>query len=1267
MFEITPDDIALLNDEDLRALMGLLCEAEARSRGFSASFVTWGGNQNAADGGIDVRVALPDGAGIEGFVPRPATGFQAKKSDMSRVDILTEMRPKGALRPAIRDLADRSGAYIIVSSAGATSDIALQNRRAAMEEAVKDLPGAAALTLDFYDRGRLASWVRDHAGLIPWVREKIGRSIRGWRSYGAWAYAPEGTSGEYLLDDNLRIRTDTQVQEGGFQALEGIKRIRDRLRHPGKVVRLIGLSGVGKTRLVQALFDDRVGEQSLDPSLAAYTNIADEPDPQPTVVVSDLIASRKRVILVIDNCPPDLHRRLSELCRLPESPVSVITVEYDIREDQPEGTEVFKLEPSSTDLIEKLVKHRFPQLSPVDSRTIAEFSGGNARIAIALSETIDRLETVAGMSDEDLFKRLFQQRHESSESLLLAAEALSLVYSFQGEDLSDGEQAELFRLAALIGKNAQEVFQSAAELRRRNLIQQRGVWRAVLPQAIANRLAAVALQNIPSATIEAQLINGAPERLIKSFSRRLGYLDSSQEARAVVGRWLGAGGWLENVAELGDLGRTIFNNVAPVAPEAALSALERALHESNSEGVLQKCKRYVPLIRSLAYDAAIFERCIALIVKIAEAQDIEKDANDASKAFASLFPIYLSGTHATLNQRLDVVKSLLSSDDSKKRMLGLMAFGAALEASHFGPGYNCEFGARSRDYGYWPRTMDDVKQWFGQTLKLAETLACSGEAAASQVRTVIAEKFRGLWTVTAVHDDLERVCRAIAERRFWVEGWIAVRQTIFYDSKAFSPEISARLASLEALVRPRDLVQKVRSMVLSEAVIYVGLDSTDDGTNDIGKTMVQAETMARDLGRAVAVDQDAFAELVPELIAGNSQQLWSFGGGLAEGTKQPRAIWSQLGTHLAAMPTEKRSPYVFRGFLNALHAINPKLANALLDNALEDETLARWYPVLQTAVGMDKEGVNRLLRSLELGKASIGIYHNLVAGGVTHQICGRDFNRLLLRIAREPGGLDIAIEVLCMRLSFARTQSSASEIVDVGCELLRQIRFSGGREVGANHRLGMIAKNCLVGEKGAATVREICRNLKDAVSKYETYAFYHADLLQILFGVQPLAALDAFCGGDQPDLHLGISILDQAAQLRRNPFDAIPEADLLAWCDQLPGIRYPAIAAGVTPFQWSGEAGRPQWTSIARKLLDRAPDRVAVLKLFVGKFSPTSWSGSRAAIVKSNARLLDELAGYPDPALVEFVEKEKTRLSQAIQAETQTEALIERERDERFE
>jgi hypothetical protein len=477
MFEITADDIAALSDTDLRALVGLLCEAEARRLGVSPSYITWGGHQDAADGGLDVRVALPPDTQIDGFIPRPATGFQVKKTDMPRAKILAEMRPFGALRPAVRDLADRSGAYIIVSSEDSTTDARLQERRAAMREAVKDLPNAYAITVDFYDRGRLASWAREHAGLVLWAKEKIGRPIRGWSSYGAWAYDPEGVASVYLLDDKIRVLTNAVGEEAELETGEGIKRIRARLLNPRAAVRLVALSGVGKTRLVQALFDSRVGTNSLDPSLACYTDIADGPEPPPIALATELIAARERAVLIVDNCPPELHGRLSELCRAPNSLLSLISIEYDIQDDQPEGTDVFRLKPSSADLIETLVKHRFPEVSAVGARIIAGSFDGNARVATALAGTVGKNEAIGGVSDQELFKRLFDQRNEPSESLLLAAQALALVYSFQGEDTSTGDESELFRLGGLIGKSPREMFTSAAELLRRDLLQRRGVRR----------------------------------------------------------------------------------------------------------------------------------------------------------------------------------------------------------------------------------------------------------------------------------------------------------------------------------------------------------------------------------------------------------------------------------------------------------------------------------------------------------------------------------------------------------------------------------------------------------------------------------------------------------------------------------------------------------------------------------------------------------------------------------------------------------------------
>ncbi len=826
MFEITAEDIAGLNDEDLRSLIALLCEAEMRRLGYPTSSVTWGGDQNAPDGGVDVRVDLPKRTTVQGFVPRVATGFQVKKSDMTPSEISGEMRPHGKVRSVIRDLATRSGAYIIVSSKGSVTDSALRRRREAMSAAVKGIKNRGLLALDFYDRGRVATWLRDHPGLIPGVRQKLGKTVRGWRSYGAWANPAERESAPYLLDDTLRIRTGKKTA-GSVSAAEGLNRIRGALREPRKVVRIVGLSGVGKTRLVQALFDGRVGEGSIDPSLAIYTNLGDDPDPQPVVLASDLIASKTRAILVIDNCPPDLHRRLSEVCRSTESLLSVVTVEYDIRDDDPEETDVFHLAPSSEGLMDKLLKERFKNLSQIDRGTIAKFSGGNAKVAIALAGTIAKNETVAGITDDELFGRLFRQRHEDDASLLLIAQACSLVYSFQGEAIT-GEDAELPVFAEMIGSTVDEVFRGVAELRGRELVQQRSVWRAVLPHAIANRLAKMALRNIPAERIQTVLINGVSARLLKSFSRRLGCLHDSGHAIRLVDGWLAPGGMLSDLANLNALGLAMFENIAPVAPDAVLAALERVPPET-----LTHHEAFKKIIWSIAYEPELFERCAELLLRIGVTEQSDHRI-ESDRYFTSLFFIAFSGTHASVEQRIKVLEGLLWSDESYRRMVGIKALRNILEARHFGSGFEFEFGARPRDYGFYPKTEAELRHWYVSALELVEVLVRSDHPVAGAVRSAFASQFRGLWSQPLLRTKLDHLSRLTAQGGFWRDGWIAVSQTLKYDYKGLKNRARTKLVRLEKALRPQDLLQKVRGIVLGAdssglELEEVDYDSSDDG------------------------------------------------------------------------------------------------------------------------------------------------------------------------------------------------------------------------------------------------------------------------------------------------------------------------------------------------------------------------------------------------------------------------------------------------------
>jgi len=1067
MFEIESDDVALLNEEDLRELVGRLCEAELEAQSLSVSSVTRGGHQNAADGGIDVRVSLPTGTSIHGFVPRAATGFQVKRTDMPANAIDEEMRPDGTLRPAIKLLAAQNGAYVIVSSLGSVADFALTNRLQAMREALVGVPGESALKLNFYDRTRLASWIRAYPAIIPWVRARIGKPIAGWQSFAAWCGGEDKLTDEYFQEKTLRLKISRHEDGEGFSPVDGISHIRDLLRSPGRIVRLVGLSGVGKTRLVQALFDERIGLNSLNKSLAAYVNLADGPDPLPIALVSGFAAVGKRAIVIVDNCPADLHHRLSEVCRAPNSTVSAITIEYDIREDEPEGTEVVSLEPASEELIERLIQRRRPDISQVDARTISEFSGGNARIAFALARTIELHGTVAGLKDAQLFLRLFQQRHDYDADLLMIAEACSLVYSFDVDNLAEG--SELSVLASIIQKMPTEVFRNVAELLQRDLVQRRGRWRAVLPQAIANRLAASALKKIPLSIIKDKLVRDAPSRLAKSFSRRISYLHDSPEAVRFAEEWLAPDGLLDGVGRLDELKLSMFENAAPLVPVLALEAIERSQGDIGDHETRQNYVRLASIVRSVAFDAHLFDRSISILEKIAFG--LVEDRERIVEKIASLFHIYLSGTHAPLTQRLAVVRRYLQSPDADRQALGIKTLAAMLEASNFYADHHFEFGGRSRDYGAWPKNEQELVQWYTGALELAGEFTSRTEAMAPKVRAVLAARFRGLWAIVGIHDALEALCLSIAREVHWSEGWAAVRQTKRFDRKEMSEEIVQRLSQLEVSLRPTDLAQRIRSIVIGSGS---ALDFEDDD-GDIQRMMRRTEASAYCLGMQAAEQRALLREVLPDLLMSQGR-VWSFGRGLAKARCQREELWSELATAFAAIPEGKRMTSVLGGFIFSLRRFDSSLCDRLLEAAITDDRLAKSYPILEAAAGLNSASLGRVFRSLGRGMSPIANFGAFATGRAAAALSVPEFCELLSKLCDIEGGNSVAIMILALHLHGSKAEPHA-EIRHLGRSLLQRL---GPTPLSPMHEhwAGDVAALCTRGDESTSAVEAILKNLR---------------------------------------------------------------------------------------------------------------------------------------------------------------------------------------------
>lgn len=475
MFDIVGSDIAALSDTDLRTLVARLALAELGKQGLPLSGVTAGGNQDAPDGGLDVRVEVAQPMPAADFVPRALTGFQVKKPNMTASAIDAEMKPKNVLRDVIGDLADAGGAYIIVSAQGSVADGPLSARRKAMRGAVKGHPKATNLHVDFYDRERVATWTSQYPGVAAWVRSRLGRELRGWRPIGDWTDSQVTVGTPYLCDDRACLIDEGSKKRERLTIADGIARLRQQLAQPRHAIRLIGLSGLGKTRLVQALFETGLGDDPLDPGLAIYTDYSEETTPTAREMARRLVDTDQRAILIVDNCNPATHAELARICAGDAGQVSLITVEYDVRDDEPERTEVFRLDSASPALVEEWLKQNFDHISQVDRGRIASFSDGNFRVARALAETLKRGETLGQLKNRELFERIFHQRNAPDQALLFAAEDLALLYSFDGEDTSP--EGELAAIGRARGVTAAHLYSHVVELRRRGIVQSRGRWR----------------------------------------------------------------------------------------------------------------------------------------------------------------------------------------------------------------------------------------------------------------------------------------------------------------------------------------------------------------------------------------------------------------------------------------------------------------------------------------------------------------------------------------------------------------------------------------------------------------------------------------------------------------------------------------------------------------------------------------------------------------------------------------------------------------------
>ncbi|MEJ7643904.1 MAG: hypothetical protein WKF87_04890 [Chryseolinea sp.] len=1255
LFELTSHDISNLSEEDLRTLLAKLCEADFRKANMSTSSITWGGHQNAVDGGVDVRVKckkLPSNT----YVPRPNTIFQVKKADLTARQVAIEMKPKKKLRPAIADVMKKKGAYVLTSG-NSISDLQLNNRIKEMKKVLLKQFGTNT-HVAFFDASRLASWAREHPAIVFWIQLKVNNATSGWQTYGEWTPLPLNMQRtNFILDDQLRMFSSSDP----FKKVDtktAIINMRSYLIGDRVSIRLIGLSGLGKTRLVQALFENNVIPDALNPDLAIFCDYANSPQPGPIELIQACSTLGYETILVVDNCSSDLHFALTQACKKSISNVRLVTIEYDIRDDRPHDTQVWRLLESTDSTIESILRQYYPAMAEPNLRTISKFSGGNARIALALANATGNDADISVLNDEALFQRLFYQRNTVNEGLLNTAETCALVYSFSAGD-SMAVDSEIQLLSSLAHLTPEQLYRQLSTLKDRGLLQSRGQWRAVLPQAIANRLAGKALNGLPVDFLLTKFTESGRERLLKSFAKRIGYLADSSQAEEIVVKWLSADGLLgRKKGELNHDDYQILFSIAPTAPEPVITFIEECANLIGGDYTTRHNRFYddvVNILIQLAYEPFLFKRSVDLIIRFALTEDEQENVNSIHNRLGQLFQLYLSGTLALIGQRKEVIIELISSGKNNASKLASFLLGKTLKCSNWNLyGFYADFGSKIRSYGWVPKSKKDVMNWYQTFLSLCESSANSNAPASSHVRERLSKRFRDLCDA-GMYNALEPVAKMIHVHAEWSDGWIACRNTLSFSNK-IKPSVRIRLEELLKFMRPKSLLQKALAVIRNNGFDHIELEDFSLPIDKTLKPHERSQRVAKEIGRLMAYDDHALLTILPEIFATPSDKTFSIGEGLFTGSNNPIKHWTMLSKDFADSKNDINLQIAI-GFLAQAKVQDRGVYDQILDESL----FAPFFPIFQCQTGLDLKAIERLQKTIAAKAFPFALYRNLRYCKYEPDVTVSSYIQLMKRFVPSNDGSAMVLESLYM--TALRWSFDASTISEFAAEVLCQHNFEVAYSENLDHCIGQVILRYLQSNTQQAT--ELCQNISRAIQSKFLGHFYQ-ETLASLASMYPAIVLDVFIGENIPEHYDPLYRIANDGFNETGPLDHIADVEIIKWCKINPQKRIYSLLSKLRPFKLDNSPGKLIWKPAILELLHAADDVEKALENLRMSLIPMSYSGLRSNIYIQRLGPISDLTSDSNGKIRDWAHKTHGSLERVISQALKKEKE-DRSSDERFE
>ena len=987
--EVTEKDIALQTEHTLPVLLRRLLSAEAQAHGLPEYGIHVASNITAPDGGEDGRIKWSDGPPSTTFLPSRFSQFQLKAGGVAPAaagrDVVNR---NGEVKPMVRAALEADGHYIMLCAQPYTqTQISARKKsiRTALREGGIDFEDCQ---VDFRSAEQVAAWVNRHPSVAAWTREWAQRGTVGpFCSWNSWASRAEHETSPWGDDDRL----------------PGLRKpVRERASEPRRVVRVVGPSGIGKSRLILEALAPSEDEERLGYSLADLVLYADESEAGEFAindVVRTLAENRQRAVVVIDRSPPESHRTLVGMVQRQGSLLSLITIDDDIPSDARDGIFVdvtahetlIKVSAAPASVTEAIINSACPGLPSEDFRRLAHFSKGFPKIAHLVAQAWTSARPVAHATEEHLVETFVVGRRSHDRDLLLQSAELLSAFRLVTFDHSDGEELSVVagRGRNLSGPDLRRGFNQLID---RGVARRRGKCVTLQPRPIALHLAERKWRDWSRDEWDEILGGDTSPELKVGAAKQLALLNTTHIAQQVVEyvcRHRGPFAGMEGIVQ--PRHAAVLSALAEIDPSVVAERIGRSLPcFPDLDMVRDDVRRnLVWALEKIAFHPDSFEAGARQLLLLAVAEN-EVYGNNATGEFVDLFPVILGNTAADGNARLLFLEEAARSIDPAQKKIVVDALVKGSATGHFSRSVGPEtHGARPALSSWYPATRDEAHSYIEGCLNLLAEFATGDGDVADAACAGLGGNLGSLASSGFV-DLVEAVVRRIAPaRESWPEAREALDWFIRHESSGTRPEAISLVRALMNELEPQGLDGRVRMLLTEMSWEYLW-----DAELDHDQLYVRQVDAVREFAAELLQAPDTLRGLLPRLSRqlkpreGRHPQrmLCPFGRAIAEFADRPLDWLGPITEALTEVPADARDFDLLSGYLDGIREAHPNEVELFKVRAAASDVLAPALPLVCWRLGIVAPDIRLVLSALNEGRLSHWQLMQWTLGGVLAEV-----------------------------------------------------------------------------------------------------------------------------------------------------------------------------------------------------------------------------------------------------------------------------------------